>query len=91
MSNVLIIIFSLAILSVIFIVLGVVLHIPGAQLKNYGKASVVSILAILVVRFIYDVTVMATPKSDNEFYVAVIGGGLTMLIFNTICERKKIS
>lgn len=60
------------------------------KLKKYVIASVVSILIAVLVHIFYDVVSAMNTFHEMEFYVAFIGGVLTLLIYNTICNRKRI-
>ena len=60
------------------------------KLKKYVIASVVSILIAVLVHIVYDVVSAMNTFHEMEFYVAFIGGVLTLLIYNTICNRKRI-
>jgi hypothetical protein len=87
MTYLLIILLILSILVIIVILSGLLLNIPGSEIKKEGIASAVCILVFLLVHFIYDIA--AVSKSVNiKFYVAFIGGGVTLLIYNTIRNRK---
>jgi hypothetical protein len=59
--------------------------------KNYIIAAIVSVLIILLVHVAYDIAVAMNTSSNIEFYVAFLGGCLTLLIYNSICNRKKTS
>lgn len=87
MTYLLIILLILSILVIIFILSGLVLNIPGSEIKKEVIAAVVCILVFLLVHFIYDIA--AVSKLVNiKFYVAFIGGGLTLFIYNTVRNRK---
>lgn len=60
------------------------------KLKKYVIASVVSILITILVHIAYDIASAMNTFHEIEFYVAFIGGVLTLLIYNTICNRKRI-
>ena len=59
------------------------------KLKEYVIASIVSILIAVLVHIAYAVASVMNTFHEIEFYVAFIGGGLTFLIYNTICNRKR--
>lgn len=59
--------------------------------KNYVIATIVSVLIILLVHVAYDIAVAMNTSGNIKFYIAFIGGCLTLLIYNSICNRKKTS
>jgi hypothetical protein len=59
--------------------------------RNYIIAAAAVILITLLIHVAYDIAAAMTVFDDIEFYVAFIGGGLTMLIYNAICNRKEIN
>jgi hypothetical protein len=61
------------------------------KFKNYIIAVMVVILITLLSHVAYDITAAMNVFDDIEFYAAFIGGGLAMLIFDTICNRKRIN
>jgi hypothetical protein len=54
--------------------------------KNYIVAAIVSVLIILLVHVAYDIAVAMNTSGGIEFYVAFLGGCLTLLIYNFICN-----
>ncbi len=88
MTYILIALCSLAILVVILIILGLILGLPGRKIKRYTIAVIASVLVIQLVHFLYDIA-LTLQTIDIEFYVALLGGAVTVIIYNDICNRKK--
>jgi hypothetical protein len=57
--------------------------------KNYIIATLVSIFIIVLFHVAYDIVSLMNTLGDMEFYIAFIGGGLTLFIYNAICKRNK--
>jgi ABC-type iron transport system FetAB permease component len=88
MTYLLIALGSLAVLILIITIIGLIMGIPTSEIKRNTIAVVVSILVIQLVHIMYDVA--AALKKDNiQFYVAIIGGAVTIVIYNAISNWKK--
>lgn len=57
-------------------------------MKRNIIAGVVTILVILLIRIMYDIAA-ALQTIEIEFYVALIGGAVAAVIYNTISNWKK--
>lgn len=57
------------------------------KFKNYVIAMVVTIIIAVLVHIAYDIATAMNSLDDIEFYMAFIGGGITLLIFNIIRKR----
>jgi hypothetical protein len=89
LPNMLITFLKLSVLVVIYILLGLLLHTPVAKLKKDVFALGGVILIAVLVHVVYHITSVMTTLGDMEFYVAFIGGGLALLIYNTVSNWKK--
>lgn len=90
MSGILIALGTVAVLILIFIVLGLIMGINRAKIKRETIALVGVILISVLVHVIYDMALAIKALDDLEFYVAFIGGALTLLAYKAICKLNKI-
>jgi len=61
------------------------------KLKNYIVTLSLLILISLLIHVAYDVAAAMKSFDDLEFYVAFIGGGLTMLIYRNMCKGRRVN
>lgn len=64
--------------------------INKTKIKKETIAMVGVILISVLVHVIYDITSVVKGLDDLEFYVAFIGGGLTLLLYKTISKMNKL-
>lgn len=90
MSSVLIVICVVAILILVITILGLMMGIPNRIIKRDILATLAAIFLIVIFRIMYD-SALAIKSTNIGFYVALIGGAVTITIYNAICKLGKKS